>query len=267
MTIRVAIAEDDQIVCDHLAAIVSAMEGFQVIGTCGNGDEIVGIARTGAPHIILLDIEMPGKDGLEAAQEIFKINPEIALIFVTGHTDFSLEAFEVKAFDYILKPFTEERVIVTLKRVAKIITALKVKSDEEKSRLTIKNGGKTVVIEANSITHIEKLKDVKRLVFNTDQARYELRQTLEEVLTLLPSQFFRCHKSFIINLDRVESVRPNGVNSYMAYIDQGKIEIPVGKNHYAEMLERIGAKRGRNAVKTETKKRSQISSAEAQLTS
>ncbi|MBM7865762.1 response regulator [Heliobacterium gestii] len=263
MPIRVAIAEDEQIVCDHLAAIVSAQEGFEVIATCGNGDELLGIVQTSAPQIVLLDIEMPGKDGFEVAQELSKQNPDIALIFVTGHTNFSVEAFEVKAFDYVLKPFTEDRVISSLKRVGKIVTALKTKADDDKSRLTIKNGGKTVVIDVNTITFIEKLKDVKRLVFNTDMERHELRQTLEEVLSLLPSQFFRCHKSFIINLDRVEAVRPNGVNSYMAYIDQGKIEIPVGKNHYAEMLERIGAKRDRNAAKAEINKRSLKSSAEA----
>ena len=238
---RVLIVEDDEDVREHLKTIVYIQEGFNVVGECGNGNEVLDMVEKYYPHIVLLDIEMPGRTGMDVAKDLAKLKPEIFLIFITGHPDFCLTAFEVKSLDYILKPFIEDRVISSLLRAKAFLDSLN-PAFNNTSRISINTRGGTIFfIESNSISYIEKVKDKKHLSIQTDMGCYNTIETLDDIEFRLPVQFYRCHKSFIINLERVKALMRDGMNTFHILLDSGEHKIPVGKYHHKKLLKLLNS--------------------------
>ena len=110
-------------------------------------------------------------------------------------------------------------------------------TQEGSSRISIKTKGGTIFfIEPNSISYIEKVKDKKYLRLQTDMGCYYTIETLYDFEDRLPAQFYRCHKSFIINLERVITLLRDGLNTFFVLLDSGKYKVPVGKYHHKDLL-------------------------------
>ena len=119
--IRVVIADDNADMRRIERMMISRAEGFEIVGEAEDGVQLLTLVEQEKPQLVFLDVEMPGKTGVECARVIQDMNPAIVLIFATAHDEYMGDAFEVYAFDYLLKPFKKERVMQTLERAKKRI--------------------------------------------------------------------------------------------------------------------------------------------------
>ena len=125
--IRVVIADDEEGMRMILRKMIARAEGFTLCAEATNGLQVLDLVEQHKPHVCFLDVEMPGMTGLECAKAIQDTDPHTIIVFATAHDDYMAQAFEVYAFDYMVKPFKLERVMKTLERIREVTLAPKAK--------------------------------------------------------------------------------------------------------------------------------------------
>ena len=149
--------------------------------------------------VAILDINLKSsKTGLELAEKIREHNKKTYLIFTTGHLEYAMIAYKFKTFDYIAKPITQERLEETINRLFNDVFA------QPKKYLKIDN--KNTIIDENEINYIKR--DGMKLVFCTDSRDYEVYSSFNKLKDSLPSNFVRCHKSYIANVNKISNLEP-----------------------------------------------------------
>ncbi|WP_373898119.1 LytR/AlgR family response regulator transcription factor [Haloimpatiens sp. FM7315] len=189
------------------------------------------------PDIIFLDINMPKISGMDIARIINKFKKKIYIIFITAYKEHALEAFEIEAFDYILKPYSEDRIINTLKRLDRI--EREVKSKPSKNKITVWKDNKMLVLNINDIYYC-KAEEGETIVC-TEKEDYILNQTLSHIEKKLSSKiFFRTHRSYLVNLDKIKEINPWFNNTYMVKLDKINVEVPVSRNNISDFKHIMG---------------------------
>ncbi|MCL6476815.1 MAG: LytTR family DNA-binding domain-containing protein [Peptococcaceae bacterium] len=223
MRLTVMIAEDDPAMRQVIKAAVKDVPGADVVGEAEDGFTALQLYEEQRPRVVLIDIDLPGKNGIILAQEIFDINPWTYIIFCTGFSEYRDKAFEIYAFDYLVKPFKVERITQTIKRILDIETArrgepvreeipVKKWGDIQGARL-FKDTDKILMIDLKEVIFITK-EDRKTVVHyiggkvNTDESLGALEEQLRDQM------FFRSHKGFLINLNMVKELVPCGKSTY-----------------------------------------------------
>lgn len=216
MCIKVLIADDESGMRLVLRKIIEKTEGFHVVGEAEDGGSALSLVEELDPQLIFLDIEMPNLDGIECAKLISDINPKKMIVFATAHPGYMSDAFEVYAFDYITKPFKVDRVIKTLNRIKDIISEENRKTQEKAvyqqsvaDKLIIKNKEGINFIDIDSIILIQR--EGKSTVLYTSDSRYTTSEGLSDIEERLGKlNFFRCHKSYLINTSKIIKISPYG---------------------------------------------------------
>ena len=207
LPVKIVMADDEPGVLLFLRSILSKLEGAQVVGTTENAEDAIKLVREQSPDLAFLDIELPDMKGIELAEKLREIKPDIAIIFITAHQEYSLDAFKLYASDYILKPVDQERVKATFRRIYQLLK-MPEKSNPasyvQTSRISINLGNERVFVKLDEIFYIEK---TGRYTFICCvNGKFKTRQTLQELEHHLGMKFFRSHKSYIINTDRIERI-------------------------------------------------------------
>jgi two-component system LytT family response regulator len=199
MKMKVLIAEDDPAMRHILRKALEEIPAVEVVGEAQDGLEAVRFVEELAPQVVFLDIAMPGKDGLEAAREICASSPEIILVFATAYEEFTREAFEVYAFDYLIKPYridrirrTMERVRIRLPKTEQVEVAPHTQQTNLKKILAKEEGKKTFV----SIGDIVFLtREGRSVIIHTIEGKVKTTETMEALeQKLAGNSFFRCHR-------------------------------------------------------------------------
>ena len=163
-------------------------------------EKILEYEKENIVDVLILDINLNSNiSGIDLAREIRTRNKKVYLIFSTGHLEYSLIAYSVKTFDYLPKPLTLERLEITLNR---LLDDLNTSSNKK----FIKLNSKTIISE-NEINYIKK--DGMKLVFCTNSGNYETYSSFSKMENLLPSNFVRCHKSYIANTETIQNINTN----------------------------------------------------------
>jgi len=242
--ISVLIADDDPGMRLILRKKIQATDGFFVAGEAVTGDEAMALYEKLNPQVVFLDVDMPGKTGVECARLIQDQNPACVLIFATGHEEYMGEAFEVYAFDYLVKPFKLDRLEQTLARIddrlhrakqppltAPEPTAPRVSS----GRLMLHHKDGVTFIDLADILLVQR-EDRSTVIYTERGGRYVLSETLSEMEARLdPSIFFRCHKSYIINLRRIRNITPYGRWTYVVQLDGTEHDALITHDKYEEL--------------------------------
>lgn len=243
--LRVLIVDDDAGMRDIMKRIVAKAEGFELAGEADNGRDALELVDALKPHVVFLDVEMPGMTGIECAHAIQDMNPVIVIIFATAHDAYMGDAFEVYAFDYLVKPFKVERVLQTLERCRDRLLLQHVKPLET----PVPAGQKRAVDGRMMLHHREgvaflDLKDVllvqredrATVLYTTGDGRYVTSDSLGDMEERLPSDvFFRCHKSYIINLNQIRDITPYGRWTYVVRLEGTKQDALITHEKFEEM--------------------------------
>lgn len=215
LQVKVVMADDEPGVLLLLCAILSRLEGSLVVGTTENANDAIKIVREQNPDLAFLDIELPDMKGIELAEKLRGIKPDIVIVFITGHQEYSLDAFKLYAADYILKPIDHERVKSTFQRIYQMLEMLKksnVSPYVQTSRISINVGDERVFVKLDEIFYIEKTG--RHTLICCTNGKFKTRETLQELEQNLGLKFFRSHKSFIINTDQIERIATFPNSSY-----------------------------------------------------
>jgi len=221
MKIRTLIADDEPLGRSLVRQLLAADPEVQIVAECANGAETVDAVQRYLPDLLFLDVEMPALDGFEV---LASLRPEQlpVVIFVTAFDAFALKAFEAQALDYLLKPVAEDRFLEALKRAktylvgqerdylrARLLGLAQERSKPSNfiSRLAVEREGRVVFLKTEDIHWIQA--DGNYLHFHVQKENYLLRGRISELeKKLAPEQFFRIHRSTIVNLDHVKEFQP-----------------------------------------------------------
>ncbi|NTW06209.1 MAG: response regulator transcription factor, partial [Peptococcaceae bacterium] len=217
MNLKVMIAEDDVAMSQVIMDSVLEISGIEVVGVAANGIVALEVFERLLPQVVVVDIDLPGMDGLALAKEIFEINPWTYLVFCTGFPDYRAEAFELYAFDYLVKPFRMDRIKQTLGRIIKL-ESNKIKPiapNESAVKNWALNQGTRIFRDTDKIVML----NLKEIIFFTKEDRKTVayydggKVAVEETLALLEDKlrdqmFYRAHKGFLINLPMIREFVP-----------------------------------------------------------
>ncbi|MHB8077176.1 LytR/AlgR family response regulator transcription factor [Desulfosporosinus fructosivorans] len=215
LRVKTIIVDDESGVSLLLGSILSELEGALVVGTAENAIDAMKLVKDKSPSLAFLDIELPDMTGIDLAKNMREIQPDLAIVFVTAHHEYSLDAFKVFASDYILKPIDKERVKTTFAHIQQTLKTLEKDNSITQptaSRISINLGNERVFVNLGEIFYIEK--SGRYTVINAVNGKFKTRQTLIELEQCLGPIFFRSHKSYIINTDRIERIVTYPNSSY-----------------------------------------------------
>ncbi len=247
--ISVLIADDDPGMRLILRKKIQDTDGFFVAGEAVTGDECMALYEKLRPQVVFLDVDMPGKTGIECARLIQDQNPACVLIFATGHEEYMGEAFEVYAFDYLVKPFRLDRLEQTLERIESrlrrapeqpLAAPRPAEPRNAAGRLMLKHRDGVTFVDMQDILLVQR-EDRATVIYTENNGRYVLSETLGETEERLdPDIFFRCHKSYIINLRRIRDITPYGRWTYVVRLEGTDHDALITHEKYEELEKRFG---------------------------
>ena len=244
---RVIIVDDELLARAVLREHLAAYADVEIVGECANGFEAVKAIAELAPDLVFLDIQMPKLDGFEVVE---LAGAKTQYVFVTAYDQFALRAFEVHALDYLLKPFSRERLEQALAHARERLGSPAVAAAGSQAvaaaqeaaqrrvpltRILIRDGARVQVIPAASIDYIEAQDDYVQVVaagkaWLKSQRLSELEEQLD------PGAFLRVHRSYIVSLAAIERIDPAGKDSHCAVL-RGGARIPVSRSGYQKLRE------------------------------
>lgn len=265
--IRVLVVDDEPLAREGILVLLEPEEDVEVVGECGDGTEAAEAIRSLAPDLVFLDIEMPGMNGLAVLEGIPHDEMPV-VIFVTAYDEYAIQAFEVHALDYLLKPYDDERFARSLERArtelryrgdsrfterlaamlagrvgpgetpAPLTTEPSEDGDEHLKRLVIKRSGRVFFLDVDEIDWIEAADYYVRL--HVGEESHLLRITMKEMeASLDPEKFFRIHRSSIVNMERVRELQPFFHGEYVVIMQDGT-KLSLSRSRRKQLEERLG---------------------------
>jgi len=236
MTLRVVVADDEPIGRQRLVRLLQSEPDTDVLAACADGEEAVEAIREHVPDVVLLDIQMPHLDGFEVVAALGDAQ-QPAVIFVTAHNQYALRAFEVHAFDYLLKPVDQDRLRAALAHATspgprspqgsstrRILTLLEELNARERGRgrdrLVVRTPERAFFLRTETVDYVEAAGKfvhlhVGRSVHALRESMAELEQELDAV------RFLRISRSAIVNIDRIQEIQPWFQGDYVLILTDG----------------------------------------------
>jgi two-component system response regulator AlgR len=231
--LRTLIVDDEPLAVERMQVICAKISTLRVVGTASDGAAALRLIDALAPDLVLLDMTMPEVDGLSVARKLAKSDRRPAVIFVTAHDHFAVEAFDLDAVDYVLKPVTPER----LGRAIERALARRGETRRGESRwleeLWVPHRSELLRIEVSHVRQIDAERDYVRLhVGEGENARsYLLLQTIAGLEQRLdPEQFIRIHRSTIVRRDRIHGLRHDGLGVWSIELGDGE-SLRIGRTY------------------------------------
>ena len=201
--------------------------------------------RIDKPDVVFLDIGIKGQNGVECARILTDLDPKVKIIFATAHSEYMSEAFEIYAFDYLMKPFSIERVNKTLDRIAALEIPAGfesgekiVKTEKRRDKLLVKGKESLSFVDIPDIILI--LRENNSTAIYTEKGSFATSASLAEIEQKLdPEQFLRSHKSYIINLSKIRKIEPYGRWTYTVHFQTGKETALITAEKYEEIKKRF----------------------------
>ena len=236
--IKVMVVDDEPMICQLLTKMVEKQPDYQVVEECGSFTEAVVAFRKHKPDVVFVDIDLGGQDGLECARVFSELNPKIKIIFATAHSEYMENAFEIYAFDYLVKPFNMERLVRTLDRIRDGYTEVSpgkvAQSEQYKEKLLIKGKDRAYFVDVAEIILVERLEGATNIVTRADS--YRTSASLTEMEEKLKEQgFMRCHKSYLVNLSKISRVEPYGRWTYIVKFQETDATALMTAQNYEEL--------------------------------
>ncbi|AVQ16382.1 LytR/AlgR family response regulator transcription factor [Fusobacterium gonidiaformans] len=225
---RCVIVDDEFPAREELKYFISKFPGTELTQEFGDSLDAFDYLQEHAKEVdvLFLDINMPELNGLNLGKIIRKLNPAMKIIFVTAYREYAVDAFEIQAFDYLLKPYSEDR-------IEKLLSRLSVEKKQISNKVSISVGEKIMVFNTEDIIVVEADKKESR-VYTTKEC-YLTKMKISDWEEQLPeNQFYRCHRSYLVNLSKVREIEPWFNNSFMIHMESCPVKIPVSRNNMKE---------------------------------
>lgn len=253
MKLRALLVDDESPARKELRYLLKPFSEIQIVGEADNALEALELINNLEYSVVFLDIEMPGLQGIELAKQLQERGNSPAIIFITAHEEFAVEAFSVNALDYLLKPINSKRLEQALQKVIAYhsvlnphenssaeLTSTASSSVRPLEAIPVEQRGKTILLRPEEIIYFYTDKD--NIFAKTQKASYLARFTLRELESRLNSSlFFRTHRCYLVNIQRMRELIPYFNGTYTVVVDdQEKSEIPVSRMQARKLKEILG---------------------------
>lgn len=235
--LRVLVADDELQARKRLVRLVESLADIEVVAVCASGDEVLQRVPIAAPDVLLLDISMPGRTGLELRSAL---PPEIPVVFVTAHAEHALEAFDLGATDYVLKPVTAARLEKAVERARARVRGAGTRRESAGSpaaRIPIETREGVVLVDPETIVHASFDGALVEVV--TSIGAWLTTSSLREIEALLPPKFERVDRRNVLNLDEVARLEPAADGSAIA-VTRGGHRVHVSRQSARDLRRRLG---------------------------
>jgi len=246
MRLRVAIVDDEDLARAVVREYLGGIADVEIVAECANGFEAVKAVSELQPDVLILDVQMPKLNGFEVLELVGR---DVAVVFVTAFDQYAIRAFEVHAVDYLLKPFSAERLSAAIDRVRERLgrgEALPVRqlaaegqpAQEHARRILVRDGPRVHVLPVEKIDYVQAQDDY--VCFRCEGKEYLKEQTLGELERLLDAaKFVRIHRSFILNLDRLARVETGERENRIAILTDGR-RLPISRTGHTRLSALLG---------------------------
>lgn len=243
-SLRTLIVDDEPLARDRLRGMLRQDATLEIIGECGNGPDAIEAIRRDRPDLVFLDVQMPGCDGLKVVASLdAKARP--AVVFVTAHESFAVDAFAVDAVDYLLKPFDLERLQAAIRRAREHVRAARVgalgaqleslltgkpaATDRRPDRITVKADGRVVFLKPEELVWVEAA-DNYIVMHLASGERLVVRETLSSLEERIgTASFARVNRSAVVNLHQVRELQPTLHGDYSVILRDGT-KVPLSRS-------------------------------------
>jgi DNA-binding LytR/AlgR family response regulator len=234
--IRALLADDEAPARSELRYLLDGFDDVQVVAEAGSAREALALARDLAPDIVFLDVEMPGLSGVDAAPLVRERTDPPAVVFVTAHERYAVDAFAVEAFDYLLKPVDPDR-------LARVVERLRERSVEHAlpvEKVPVVSAGGTELLDYDQVHYAQADGDYSRV--HTYDRSYLCTASLGELEEKLPAgRFARIHRSYLVNLSKVSGIRRvSSERLCLQLADAQRTELDVARRQARQLRERLG---------------------------
>ena len=241
--LRTLIVDDEPLAVERIQVICAELGAINVVGTASDGAAALRLVEALSPDLILLDMTMPELDGLGVARALSTKDNPPAVIFVTAHDHFAVEAFDLEAVDYVLKPVAADRLERAIERALSRRGERREKASEFLDELWVPHRSELLRIAVSEVARIDAERDYVRLhvgLPGEGGRSYLLLQTiagLEEKLD--PAEFIRIHRSTILRKDRIRGLRHDGLGVWSAELDDGEA-LRIGRTYLPKVKAMAG---------------------------
>jgi two-component system LytT family response regulator len=251
-TIKTLVVDDEPLARERVMSLLQGESDIEVLGECRDGQEAIAAIQQLSPDLVFLDVQMPGANGFEVLSAVGADRMPM-VIFVTAYDQHALKAFEVRALDYLLKPFDRDRFQSALQRAKASIEQqetgdlgrrlLALVKDlrpaaPKTDRIVVKSAGRLFFLRADEIDWIEAAGNYARLHVGNDS--HLLRETMNSLEGRLDAErFFRIHRSRIVNMERIQELQPWFNGEYVVILRNGT-RLTLSRGYREKLQERLG---------------------------
>jgi len=252
-TLRTVVVDDEQLAREEVCFLLGEIGGIEVVGQAANGLEALQVIEVENPDLVMLDVQMPGLSGFEVARRLAEAGGDTQLVFVTAFDQHAIQAFEVNAVDYLLKPVEAARLTTTVERVRRRLASERIgrpgaeldrlvqllsQRQEHREQLAMRIGDRFLLIQADEVVHASVDNDVITVVTNSLSGTSNYR-TLDELQARLdPAVFWRVHRSHLVNINKIKEIVPWFSRNYILKMRDAKgSEIPVSRSQTKRLRE------------------------------
>ncbi|SDF25892.1 LytR/AlgR family response regulator transcription factor [Sporolituus thermophilus] len=252
--IRAMIVDDEEPARNELRYLLERFSDIVIVAEAESSKQALRAITRTQPHLVFLDIEMPGMNGIELANRIAEAGFSPFLVFATAHEEFAVKAFDINAADYLLKPFSQERLGRCINRVRGLLvsrmtmavqTAAQSRREEEyapcaRQRLAVEYNGKVIILNVDEI--IMACCADGQVIVHTHEKAYPCNLTLQELQAKLEEQqFFRSHRAYLVNTEKIREIIPWFNGTYNLVLDGlAHTEIPVSRQQAPKLRKLFG---------------------------
>lgn len=247
--LRTLVVDDEPFAREKIRSFLADYTDFEVVGDCEDGEHAACAILTEQPDVVFLDVEIPGKGGLEVLNSLPADSRPFTIV-VTAFDRYAVQAFEVEALDYLLKPFNKTRFAQSIKRVRQKAASVKVGNAEfptavllsqneiaNRERVVIKSGSRIIIVRSSSVEWIEAQGDY--VMVHAQKAQHLVRETMSMMEKRLdPRRFARIHRSAIVNFDFIRELRPLWGGDYRVFLQDGT-QLTLSRNYRSAVRDKL----------------------------
>jgi two-component system LytT family response regulator len=232
---KAIIVEDEFLAREELKYFIKNYSKIEIIDEFEDGIDVLKFIQNNEVDIIFMDINIPSLDGVLLAKSISKFSKKPYIVFITAYKEHAAEAFEIEAFDYILKPYSESRIVAMLKKLENVNNDKEniIHKSSLSNKINLWRNEKIIVVDMNDIYYCAAEERITHVFTKNDE--YSVNLGIAEFYETLPKNtFFKCHRSYIVNVNKIREIIPWFNNTYNLKLQDIDYQIPVSRSNIKE---------------------------------
>jgi len=245
---KILIADDEALARTRLRNLLTNHPQYDVVAEAAHGRDVLERVNVNKPDVVLLDIRMPGMDGLETAHHLAALEQPPAVIFTTAFDQYALQAFDAHAVGYLLKPIRQDKLLAALERATQVSRAQLQSVHQEspqavsRSHISARVRGNLVLVELERVRYFHA--EHKYVSVGYDGGELLIEESLKSLENDLAGKFIRIHRSALVALQYIRALEKIDANAYCVLLDGVERKIEVSRRHLADVRRAIKSKAG-----------------------